>query len=301
MTRQASAAMTAATQQALQGLLVRADGQEDLCLATYRLSTGAARRSALIASAIAPEPGDRRVHGNVTVTADYILRGLDIARKTDCGLVLLHSHPGACRWQPMSGPDRDAEASYANLAREVTGLPLVGMTPRYRRQHLVGAPLGYRGRQTSRLHPRHQCEGNRPPARRLLERRPRPPAAANLTTGSHRERLGRPMPGRPRPAPSPSRRRGQRRPRHHRAARRLRPLLAHRHGLRHRRRPQPRPAHRSDPPRRPPVETQDPCRPPTGRRRRNPPPAPESKSPTCPYANPTGSNSPWTTISSSAA
>ena len=28
----------------------------------------------------------------------------------------------------MSGPDRDAESSYANLAREITGLPLVGMT-----------------------------------------------------------------------------------------------------------------------------------------------------------------------------
>ena len=28
----------------------------------------------------------------------------------------------------MSGPDRDCEASYANLVREITGLPLVGMT-----------------------------------------------------------------------------------------------------------------------------------------------------------------------------
>ena len=28
----------------------------------------------------------------------------------------------------MSPPDRDCEASYANLARELTGLPLVGMT-----------------------------------------------------------------------------------------------------------------------------------------------------------------------------
>ncbi len=128
MTHQASVAMTAATQQALENLLVRADGQEDFCLATYRPSTGATRRTALIASAIAPKPGERRVHGNVTVTADYILRGLDIARKADRGLVLLHSHPDACRWQPMSGPDRAAEASYANLAREVTGLPLVGMT-----------------------------------------------------------------------------------------------------------------------------------------------------------------------------
>jgi hypothetical protein len=28
----------------------------------------------------------------------------------------------------MSPPDRDAESSYANLVREITGLPLVGMT-----------------------------------------------------------------------------------------------------------------------------------------------------------------------------
>src|SRR5205823_4369258 len=39
-----------------------------------------------------------------------------------------HSHPGGRGWQAMSGPDRDAESSYANLARELTGLPLVGMT-----------------------------------------------------------------------------------------------------------------------------------------------------------------------------
>ena len=68
------------------------------------------------------------MHGNATVFGDYVLRGAETARNHGCGLVLLHSHPGACRWQPMSGPDREAEASYANLAREITGLPLVGMT-----------------------------------------------------------------------------------------------------------------------------------------------------------------------------
>jgi molybdopterin-synthase adenylyltransferase len=30
--------------------------------------------------------------------------------------------------QCMSGPDQDTESSYANLVREITGLPLVGMT-----------------------------------------------------------------------------------------------------------------------------------------------------------------------------
>ena len=43
-------------------------------------------------------------------------------------MVLLHSHPGASKWQFMSAPDRDTESSYANLTREMTGLPLVGMT-----------------------------------------------------------------------------------------------------------------------------------------------------------------------------
>ena len=123
-----SVAMTAAVEDALVRLLVRDDGQEDLCLATYRPSTGLIRFSALIRAVVPPEPGERLVHGNATVTADYILRAAEAAQEDDCGLVLLHSHPGASRWQSMSGPDRDCETSYANLVREITGLPLVGMT-----------------------------------------------------------------------------------------------------------------------------------------------------------------------------
>lgn len=128
MTRRVSVAMTDTTEQALVGLLARDDGQEDLCLAAYRPSTGLTRISALIASVIPPQQGDRHVHGNATVTADYILRGAETAQQQGCGLVLLHSHPVAREWQQMSGPDRDAESSYANLVREITGLPLVGMT-----------------------------------------------------------------------------------------------------------------------------------------------------------------------------
>ena len=120
--------MTAATEEALVRLFVRDDGQEDLCLATYRTSTGLTRFSALIRAVVPPEARDRLVHGNATVTADYILRATEAAQEDDCGLILLHSHPGASHWQPMSGPDRDCEASYANLVREITGLPLVGMT-----------------------------------------------------------------------------------------------------------------------------------------------------------------------------
>ena len=126
--RTTSVAMTAATEQHLLDLLVRDDGQEDLCLATYRPSTGLARSSALIRTVIPPEDGDRFVHGNATVTADYILRAAKIAQHDECGLVLLHSHPGADRWQFMSGPDYDTESSYAYLVREITGQPLVGIT-----------------------------------------------------------------------------------------------------------------------------------------------------------------------------
>jgi len=123
-----SVAMTAVVEQSLADHLTRPDGQEDLCLATYSPSTGLTRVTALVDQVILPEPDDRVVHGNVTVTAEYILRAASIAQASACGLVLLHSHPGAHRWQFMSGPDRDTEASYANLVRELTGLPLIGMT-----------------------------------------------------------------------------------------------------------------------------------------------------------------------------
>ena len=126
--RTASVAMTAITEKALLNQLVRSDGQEDLCLATYRPSTGMTRSSALITAVIPPEPGDRFVHGNAAVTAEYILRGAEIAQSNESGLVLLHSHPGAAKWQFLSRPDRDTESSYANLVREITGRPLVGMT-----------------------------------------------------------------------------------------------------------------------------------------------------------------------------
>ena len=128
MMRRTSVAMTAATEKALFRQLVRDDGQEDLCLATYRPSTGLTRFSALVRAVLQPMPGERLVHGNATVTADYIFRAAEAAQKDNCGVVLLHSHPGANDWQPMSGPDRECETSYANLVRELTGLPLVGMT-----------------------------------------------------------------------------------------------------------------------------------------------------------------------------
>ena len=128
MIRKTSVAMTSAVEDKLVAHLVRDDGQEDLCLATYRPSTGISRDSALLSDVILPKRGERFVHGNATITADYVLRAASIAQKKSCGLALLHSHPRAKKWQSMSGPDRETESSYAYLVRELTGLPLVGMT-----------------------------------------------------------------------------------------------------------------------------------------------------------------------------
>jgi threonine dehydrogenase-like Zn-dependent dehydrogenase len=120
--------MTADTHDALVQHLLRDDGQEDICLATYRPSTGATRRTALVRRIVLPEAGERAVHGNASLVGDYVLRAAAIAHEDGGGIALAHSHPGGRGWQGLSGPDRDAETAYANLAREVTGLPLVGMT-----------------------------------------------------------------------------------------------------------------------------------------------------------------------------
>lgn len=123
-----SAAMTAETEGALRAHLLRSDRQEDICLATYRPSTGTTRRTSLLRQVHLPEPGEREVHGNATITGNYVLRVAAAAASAGDGVVLLHSHPGGQGWQAMSGPDEDTESSYANLVREITGLPLVGMT-----------------------------------------------------------------------------------------------------------------------------------------------------------------------------
>ncbi|MDQ3964706.1 MAG: ThiF family adenylyltransferase [Actinomycetota bacterium] len=123
-----SVAMTAAIAEILRAHVDRPDGQEDISLATYRPSTGATRSTALITSVITPEPGERHVHGNASIEGDYVLRAARIAYEQGEGLALCHSHPGGRGWQSMSGPDFDAEHSFANLVRELTGHPLVGIT-----------------------------------------------------------------------------------------------------------------------------------------------------------------------------
>ena len=129
MTRlRTSVAMTEPTSAELTTHLLRADGQEDICLAIYRPSTGRERVTALVSEVLPPGPGERVVHGNATVTGDYVFRAAVTAAESGGGLVLLHSHPLGFGWQGMSHADAEAERSYAYMVSRITRLPLVGMT-----------------------------------------------------------------------------------------------------------------------------------------------------------------------------
>lgn len=123
-----SVAMTGTTRGILRRHLIRRDGQEDVCLATYRMSTGAERMTGLLRAVQLPKSGERNVHGNASFTGNYVVRGAAEAAADGCGVAILHSHPRSCGWQTMSGADAEAERSYAYLAQEITGLPLLGMT-----------------------------------------------------------------------------------------------------------------------------------------------------------------------------
>ncbi|MGE0600637.1 MAG: ThiF family adenylyltransferase [Dehalococcoidia bacterium] len=128
MMQRLSVAMSGATQQSLCAHLVRTDGQEDLCFALWRPSSGRERKSALLQEPVLPLPGERTLHGNASFQPDYLLRAAGEAAARGAGLAFLHSHPGGRGWQGMSPPDRAAEERIANLARETTGYPLVGLT-----------------------------------------------------------------------------------------------------------------------------------------------------------------------------
>jgi len=123
-----SVAMTQALEAELRTHLLRTDGQEDLCLALYQPSNGTMRLTALLTDIVYPQPGETRLHGNVSFTGDYVLRATLRAVACGGGIAVLHSHPGGSGWQGLSTYDKEAEGSYANLVREITGQPLVGMT-----------------------------------------------------------------------------------------------------------------------------------------------------------------------------
>lgn len=123
-----SVAVTATHHRELSRHLLRNDGQEDICLATYTVSTGTRRTSRLITSIELPREGERQVHGNASIMGAYVLRVASQAARESRGVVMMHSHPGGRGWQRMSSPDADAESSFAGLVQQLTGLPLVGMT-----------------------------------------------------------------------------------------------------------------------------------------------------------------------------
>lgn len=120
--------MTGEIEAAMRAHLDRDDGQEDVLIATYVLSTGIARTTALIKSVIYPLEGDRLVHRNASFTSGYVLRAANEARRLGHGLVLLHSHPGGRGWQYLSTMDHETESEYERVARAVTKKPLLGMT-----------------------------------------------------------------------------------------------------------------------------------------------------------------------------
>ncbi|MBT8797888.1 ThiF family adenylyltransferase [Microbacterium flavum] len=120
--------MTGEVEAAMRDHLIRDDGQEDVLVATYVLSSGLERTTALIRSIILPREGERHVHGNASFTSRYVLRAASEARAAGHGLVLLHSHPGAEGWQHLSGMDWETESEYERVARTATKMPLLGMT-----------------------------------------------------------------------------------------------------------------------------------------------------------------------------
>lgn len=138
-----SVAMTAEVEGVLAGHLLRPDHQEDICLATFAMSTGATRETAIVREVHLPGQGERLVHGNATITGAYVLRVARLAAEQGLGIVMLHSHPGGSGWQGLSREDDEAESFYHELARVITGYPLIGMT-------LAGADHGWSARRWAR-------------------------------------------------------------------------------------------------------------------------------------------------------
>ena len=99
-----SVAMTQGVHDTLGAHLLRRDGQEDICLATYAVSTGATRITRILHEVHLPVDGDRQVHGNATIQGSYVLRIAALAAQRGHGVAILHSHPGGRGWQRLSGP-----------------------------------------------------------------------------------------------------------------------------------------------------------------------------------------------------
>ncbi|HEX9992463.1 MAG TPA: ThiF family adenylyltransferase [Acidimicrobiales bacterium] len=130
MTHDFSIAIAKDEHTALSAHLTRDDGQEDVCFALWRPSTGRRRETAVIGAAILPGRGERDVHGTASFTGEYAYRAAQAAAAAGAGVAVLHSHPGATSWQnaPAGSADATSEKKIANLVRGITGQPLVGMT-----------------------------------------------------------------------------------------------------------------------------------------------------------------------------
>jgi molybdopterin/thiamine biosynthesis adenylyltransferase len=122
-----STVLTEKNHKILAAHLIRLDGQEDLCFATYIPSSGNSRFSGIISEIILPKAKERKVHGNVSFTSEYFMRALEIAARKNEGLVFMHSHPFP-GWQGMSNDDIVAETKMAPTTFAMTKLPLLGLT-----------------------------------------------------------------------------------------------------------------------------------------------------------------------------
>ena len=120
--------MTAEMHEQLRDHLLRPDGQEDVCIGMYSVSTGLSRATALVAAVVLPDAGEREVHGNAAFSGSYVVRAASLAASRGMGLVLMHSHPFGSRWQGMSSTDYSTEESYARVAHTITDMPMIGMT-----------------------------------------------------------------------------------------------------------------------------------------------------------------------------
>ncbi|MCC6350259.1 MAG: ThiF family adenylyltransferase [Candidatus Eisenbacteria bacterium] len=132
---QAEIAWTAPTRAAVWGGALEFAPREGALLALVRRSSGATRATFLVQKAITPERGDLEHDkwGNVSLTAKYWNRAVDIARRQDglVGLCVLHTHPGG------SGPpvwsvtddstDKDLGECFLGVGLLPPGAPLLSL------------------------------------------------------------------------------------------------------------------------------------------------------------------------------
>ena len=105
----------------------RGELQEEACLALWHRGDGMSRYTGIISEVFLPKPGERDLHGNVTIQGQYLNRVLDQALTSNAGIAVLHSHP-APDWQPLSEADDYSERNIILPFVRETQLPLLGLT-----------------------------------------------------------------------------------------------------------------------------------------------------------------------------